>query len=181
MCTLSECFHPWSPSLLLQLPSEWSDNWFCCVGETRPGSSPRHSFMGQGHCTSLGHRCGVWRCNHSLADGAHASTLPVPSNERSASCFVILGCFPFPCLQSGPALRVFMKIKGELELEKPASCRAAGSLQSSHLPIASCSVLPSHLPRSPGTWKHLSLGSPFSDFSPPRWRGMPGFVRKPLL
>ena len=26
---------------------------------------------------------------------------------------------PFPCLLSGPALRVFMKIKGELELEKP--------------------------------------------------------------
>lgn len=119
MCTLSKCFHPWPPSLLLQPPSEWSDNWFCCVGETRPGSSPRHSFMGQSHCASLGHRCGAWRCNHSLADGAHASTLPTPSNERSASCFVMLGCFPFPCLLSGPALRVFMKIKGELELEKP--------------------------------------------------------------
>ena len=151
MCTLSRCFHPWPPSLLLQPTSEWLDNWSCCVGGRRPGSSPLPLLHGPGSLHQSGPR--AWSVKAQPQPGRWHPCLYIARSLQRALCFLLchVGLFPFSCLQRGPALRAFMKIKGELELDKPASCRAAGSLQSSHLPIASCSVLPSHLPSSPGT------------------------------
>lgn len=151
MCTLSKCFHPWPPSLLSQPTSEWSDNWFCCVGERRPGSSSLPLLHGPG---SL-HQSGpwVWSVKVQPQPGRWRPCLYTARPLQQALCFLLchLGLFPLFLSSKWACLRAFMRIKGELELDKPASCRAAGSLQSSHLPIASCSVLPSHLPSSPGT------------------------------